>query len=183
MTADREHHDPRAGRGSHRSCCFSPGFRASRLLLDRERLVVAQRPHWIRLMVPLGRTLLGLLVALGAIRTMPGAERAPPAWLVPVVAAAAAVSAACVLLCWAAEYLAVTDRRLLSMRGLASQELSALRLDHVTSVEMESTPLGRPLGYGCVVVYHSGRHTGTKRFAQVCDPHLLSAILASRIAA
>lgn len=65
-----------------------------------------------------------------------------------VFAAAFTAWLALVVLSWASEFLAVTNVRLLTRRGVFNQEMSSLRLEHVTSLEMEHPLFLLALGAG-----------------------------------
>jgi hypothetical protein len=61
------------------------------------------------------------------------------------------------LAAWPVTYLAVTDRRIVVIGGLASRTAAAMPLDKVTGLTLQRTIPGRLLGYGTLIVASPGR--------------------------
>lgn len=71
------------------------------------------------------------------------------------------------LAAWPVTYLAVTDKRIMVIGGLASRTAAAVPLDRVTGLTLQRTALGRLLGYGTLIAASPSRRQafGKVRYA------------------
>lgn len=158
----------------------NPQSQAARWLLGHERLLLAQRPHWMCLVPPCVALAVSVVLLAAAALALHDAGRDPPLGLIIVAVAVPAAAVVGIVLRWVFECLAVTDLRLLSIRGLLYQEVTSVRLTKVTSADLSVNPLGSRLGYASVVVRHPGHHTA-RRFRHVTDPVTVCSILSTGI--
>jgi hypothetical protein len=139
----------------------------NRLLLPHERSVLTVRMHPAALAGPLILACGGLAAArnLTSRSTRPdiiwGACLVLPLHFLRRLAA------------WPVTYLAVTDKRIVVIGGLASRAAAAMPADKVTGLTLQRTALGRLLGYGTLIVTSTGRHQAFRKLRYVPYPDQL----------
>ena len=139
----------------------------NRLLLPHERSVLAVRMHPAALAGP-------LVLACGGLAAAPN--------LASRSARPDMIWGACLVLplhflrrlaAWPVTYLAVTDKRIVVIGGLASRAAAAMSADKVTGLTLQRTALGRLLGYGTLIVTSSGRRQAFRKVRYVPYPDQL----------
>ena len=157
--------------------------RAARLLAPGEHVQLISREHGITLAGPfLGCA--GLVAAACVAALAAGAAGALPEGLREAVAAAAAVLAGVAIvglvravLRWQTCTLVVTDRRALLVRGTLAPRVASVRLDAIEDIEIRSSPAGRIMHYGRLVVSAGGRRGALLGLRTLPDPDLVMALL------
>ena len=69
--------------------------------------------------------------------------------------------------------LAVTDKRMVVIGGLASRTVAAIPWEKVTGLTLQRTALGRLLGYGTLIVDSPGRRQAFRKIRYVPYPEQL----------
>jgi hypothetical protein len=77
------------------------------------------------------------------------------------------------LAAWPVTYLAVTERRMVLIGGLASRTTAAMPLDKVTGLTLQRTVLGRLLGYGSLIVTSANQRQAFRKVRYVPYPEQL----------
>jgi hypothetical protein len=77
------------------------------------------------------------------------------------------------LAAWPVTYLAVTDRRMVLVGGLASRTAAAMPMDQVTGLTLRRTVPGRLLGYGTLIVASPGRRQAFRKVRYLPYPEQL----------
>jgi hypothetical protein len=77
------------------------------------------------------------------------------------------------LAAWPVTYLAVTDKRIVVIGGLACRAAAAMSADKVTGLTLQRTALGRLLGYGTLIITSSGRRQAFRKVRYVPYPDQL----------
>ena len=77
------------------------------------------------------------------------------------------------LAAWPVTYLAVTERRMMVIGGLASRTAAAVPLDKVTGLTLQRTALGRLLGYGTLIAASPSRRQALGKVRYVPYPEQL----------
>lgn len=140
-----------------------------RYLLDGERVIVATRHHWGKLLEPLLTTTTGLvLVAWIGIRAEGAAgEAALLLWWLWLVLAARLLWK---LLEWRNEWFVATDKRLLKTYGLITHKVAMMPLRKVTDLNYSRSPAGRVLGYGQFLLESAGQDQAMREIDWLPDP-------------
>jgi Bacterial PH domain len=139
----------------------------NRLLLPHERSVFSVRMHPAALAGPL--ILAG--GGLAAARNLTSRSARPD-----IIWGAYLLLPLCFLrrlAAWPVTYLAVTDKRIVVIGGLASRAAAAMPADKVTGLTLRRTALGRLLGYGTLIVTSSGRRQAFRKVRYVPYPDQL----------
>ena len=140
-----------------------------RYVLGDERVVVAIRHHWGKLVEPVGTTLLGAVLAVWLSANAP-----PDASALPLVAwwlwFALVLRLVWKLLEWRNEWFVATDKRLLMTYGLITHKVAMMPLRKVTDMNYARSPLGRILGYGQFVMESAGQDQAMREINWVPDP-------------
>lgn len=131
-------------------------------VLEGETIAYETHLHWV---VMIGYVVLSLLV-LGVVAGLLAygwGHRGPsgelPHWLVGVSVALAGVALTIFLAGSVRRFateMAVTTRRVVVKKGLASRSTIEMLLNKVESIEVRETMLGRLLGYGTVILIGTG---------------------------
>jgi uncharacterized membrane protein YdbT with pleckstrin-like domain len=111
-----------------------------------ERIRLDARRHEIVLARPFARAMLIAVVGLGFV--LAGFPYSPIGAILLAVAAAVALRA---VWGWERTRVVVTSEKLFVVYGTLRRRAAAVRLNRVTTVEVEESPLGRLLGYGTIV--------------------------------
>lgn len=138
-------------------------------VLDDERVVLATRLHWARLVEPVGTagvTLVVIAVAVGLLRPVVGDGAELLWWLWFVVLARTLVRFAG----WHVEWFVATDKRMLLLTGLITHKVAMMPLHKVTDMSYARSLPGRLLGYGEFVLESAGQDQAMRRISFVPQP-------------
>jgi Bacterial PH domain len=121
-------------------------------------IVLVRRPHAL-----LGVALLILLLAAVF-------DPNPMAWIFLLVLCAAAYLR---WQTWRAEWIILTRRRLIRVRGVPETTTSeaSLRLDRISGVVLVQTVLGKILNYGSIELEAPGQHPDVRNLVKIARPH------------
>lgn len=140
-----------------------------RYVLGDERVVVAIRHHWGRMIEPVLTTLAGLLLASWLSANAP-----PEASALPLVAwwlwFALVLRLLWKSLEWRNEWFVATDKRLLMTYGLITHKVAMMPLRKVTDMNYARSPLGRVLGYGQFIMESAGQDQAMREINWVPEP-------------
>ncbi len=140
-----------------------------RYVLGDERVVVAIRHHWGRMIEPVLTTLAGLLAASWLSANAP-----PEASVLPLVAwwlwFAVVLRLLWKALEWRNEWFVATDKRLLMTYGLITHKVAMMPLRKVTDMNYARSPLGRVLGYGQFIMESAGQDQAMREINWVPEP-------------
>lgn len=157
--------------------------RTARLLAPGEHVHLISREHGITLAGPF-LTGAGIVVAASAAAFAAGSVGSLPAGLRDGLAIAAAAVAALAIarlvravVRWQTCTMVVTDRRVLLVRGAVAPRVASVRLEAIEDVEIRSSPVGRVLHYGRLVVSAGGRRGALLGLRTLPDPDLVMALL------
>lgn len=140
-----------------------------RYVLTDERVVVATRHHWAKLIAPVALVVVAFfLIALvsnpvehafgSAALLMWWIWFASLAWLVWRV------------LEWRNEWFVATDKRLLKTYGLIYHKVAMMPLRKVTDLNYSRSPVGRILGYGQFLLESAGQDQAMRQIDWLPDP-------------
>ncbi|WP_418277954.1 PH domain-containing protein [Isoptericola jiangsuensis] len=143
------------------------GFRTPRSLrryiLDGERIAVATRLHWARLLEPLITTFAVTVIAAW-LHASSGSGWFWVLWLV------AAGRLAYRWLQWYVEWFVATDKRLVLAYGVIVQKVAMMPLMKVTDMGYSRTPLGQVIGYGRFTMESAGQDQALRQIDYVPTP-------------
>ncbi len=140
-----------------------------RFVLDDERIVLATRHHWARLLEPAATAVAAFAVvgvAVGLLRHSVGDGADLLWWLWLAVLARTVVR----LVSWRTEWFVATDRRMLLLTGLVTRRVAMMPLHKVTDMSYARSVAGRILGYGEFVLESAGQDQAMRRIAFVPRP-------------
>ena len=140
-----------------------------RYVLEDERIVLATRHHWARVVEPVATTLaafvvVGFLVGLLRADVGDGVEILWWVWL--AVLARALVR----LIGWRVEWFVATDKRMLLLTGLITHRVAMMPLHKVTDMSYARSVVGRLLGYGEFVLESAGQDQAMRRISFMPRP-------------
>jgi uncharacterized membrane protein YdbT with pleckstrin-like domain len=144
----------------------------AKYLLPAERVVWAQRRHWVALGMPLAVVSGGLIVALVLDVALPPSA-ALPRDLVWLAWSAAVWYLGWRVLTWWVDRFVVTDKRVLLVHGLLRRDVDMMPLTKVTDMRYERSVLGRLLGYGVFVMESAGKGQALSRVGHIKEPDWL----------
>lgn len=152
-------------------------------LVAGERVLATRCQHWL---VPVGQMLVSAPAMLvGLFLTLLAADwLAPGRWLVSLTAGFAVAGGwiAIPMARWACWTLTLTDRRVITTRGVLTSVRTAIPYDAIQTIEVRQSLLGRVLRYGAIEIGSSAG--GQVTFGRVplrdLEDHLLSAMKAGR---
>ncbi|WP_265522186.1 PH domain-containing protein [Oerskovia flava] len=153
---------------------MQPSLKVSSRILDRyilidERIVVAARHHWGKLIEPIATVVVSaILLALlaGALAPAMGAGAQMVWWLwVPVLA-----RTGWKLLEWRNEWFVTTNRRMILTYGLITHKVAMMPLGKVTDMNYSRSILGRVLGYGQFILESAGQDQAMRQIDWVKNP-------------
>jgi len=152
----------------------SRGHRVSSRILDRyvlpdERIVVATRHHWAKLLEPAATVVVSFvlvtLISANAERAV--GQVALGLWWVWLAVVARLVWR---LLEWRNEWFVATDKRLLKTYGLITHKVAMMPLRKVTDMNYARSPFGRVLGYGQFLLESAGQDQAMRQIDWLPDP-------------
>ncbi|SFK20140.1 PH domain-containing protein [Cellulomonas sp. KH9] len=140
-----------------------------RYVLPGERVVLATRRHWAKLLEPAATTLAvfavcGWLTAVLQPRVGDGALVVWWLWL------AALARFAWYLLVWRVEWFVATDKRMLLLTGLVTHQIGMMPLMKVTDMRYSRSVLGQMLGYGQFLLESAGQDQALRQIGWVARP-------------
>lgn len=140
-----------------------------RFVLDDERLVLATRHHWARLLEPVSTAVLSFLgVAVVASLARPTVgDAADVLWFLWLVVLGRTLLR---VIAWQVEWFVATDKRMLMLTGLITHRVAMMPLAKVTDMSYSRSPLGRILGFGEFVLESAGQDQAMRRITYVPDP-------------
>ena len=136
-------------------------------LLPSELPVLAQvQHHWVVLLRRPHPVLLGALVVLLIAAAF---DPNPMAWVFVLFCVAAAYVR---WQAWRAEWVILTRRRIIRVRGIPETTTSeaSLRVDRISGAVLEQTVLGKLLDYGTIEIEATGQHPDVRRLAMMARP-------------
>ena len=136
--------------------------------LQSELPVLARtRHHWV---VMLRRPHLVFLLALALLVLAAVVDPLPMALLLVLVVAAFAVLR---WQMWRAEWVILTRRRIIRVRGVpeTTSAESSLRLDRISGAVLEQTVMGKVLDYGTIQLEAPGEHPDVRHLVRIARPH------------
>lgn len=140
-----------------------------RYVLRDERVVVAIRHHWAKLIEPVAAALLALLLTAWL-----SANAEPDASVLPLIAwwlwFVLVLRLAWKLLEWRNEWFVATDKRLLMTYGLITHKVAMMPLRKVTDMNYVRSPLGRVFGYGQFIMESAGQDQAMREINWVPEP-------------
>jgi hypothetical protein len=137
--------------------------------MPSELPVVARgRHHWV---VLFRKPHLVLTVALLVLLAAAVFDPNPMAWLFLIVLSAAAYLR---WQSWRAEWIIVTQRRIIRVRGIPETTSSeaSLRLDRISGAVLVQTVTGKLLDYGSIELEAPGQHPDVRRLDFIANPQL-----------
>lgn len=141
----------------------------NRYVLPGERVVVAIRHHWGRMIEPVASTAVALIAALWFSGSAP-----PNAQVLPLafwwITFALVLRLLWKALEWRNEWFVATDKRLLMTYGLITHKVAMMPLRKVTDMNYARSPLGRLLGYGQFIMESAGQDQAMREINWVPDP-------------
>ncbi|WP_222928314.1 MULTISPECIES: PH domain-containing protein [Cellulomonas] len=140
-----------------------------RYVLPGERVVLATRRHWAKLLEP-ALTALAVLVAVAWLtaRLEPALGEAA-LWLWWLWLAALARLGWLVLV-WRVEWFVATDKRMLLLTGLVTHQIGMMPLMKVTDMRYSRSVLGQLLGYGQFLLESAGQDQALRSIDWVARP-------------
>lgn len=140
-----------------------------RFVLDDERIVLATRHHWARLIEPVATACLAFVVVgavVGLLRPVVGDGVELLWWLWLAVLARTLVR----VVGWHVEWFVATDKRMLLLTGLVNHRVAMMPLHKVTDMSYARSVPGRLLGYGEFVLESAGQDQAMRRISFVPQP-------------
>ncbi|HET7481284.1 MAG TPA: PH domain-containing protein [Actinomycetota bacterium] len=136
-------------------------MRVDRLLLDDERPLIETRRHPVVLFRPLMAAAAAIVIALvlGAVVT-PNDTRDAFDLVVGVAAIAVCARAIWKVASWRVDTVVLTDRRVITARGLVTRHVGSIPLSRVTDLAVQRSALGGLLGYAHFIVESGGARAG-----------------------
>lgn len=129
-------------------------------------VIARSRRHWV---VMFRKPHLALTIALVVLLLAALFDPNPMAWLFVLVLGAAAYLR---WQSWRAEWMILTQRRVVRVRGIPETTTSeaSLRLDRISGAVLEQTVMGKILDYGTIELEAPGQHPDVRRLDQVAHP-------------
>ena len=153
--------DPRVAVASH--------GHLRRFVLANERVVVATRRHWAKLLEPIVTTVVSFLVVGVLVQLAPPATRDVVQWLW-IVWILVLARLGWKWLEWYHEWFVATDKRLLLAYGLLVHKVAMMPLTKVTDMGYSRTPLGQVIGFGRFVMESAGQEQALRQIDWVPHP-------------
>ncbi|WP_051274553.1 PH domain-containing protein [Cellulomonas sp. URHD0024] len=145
-----------------------PNF--ERYLVPEERVVVAVRLHWAKVVEPV-LTALAAFVVVGWLvgpATRAFGDGGELLWWLWIAVLARSVW---LVLNWRAEWFVTTDRRMLLIFGLVTRKVAMMPLGKVTDMNYKRSPLGLLLGFGEFVLESAGQDQAMRSIPFVPRPN------------
>lgn len=156
-----------------------PSPSAARLLLGPERFRGEWRLHWIFLVKRISLIVLYVVLATLAVRNWINPRYV--GWFELVVIAGGLAVALQRCLHWYNSRLVLTSERLILVRGMTSQRISMIKIQHLTGLQYTQTPLGRRLRYGSFRIESAGYRSALHRISELPNPGQLYRYLTEEI--
>lgn len=139
-----------------------------RYLLDGERIIVAMRRHWVRILEPAASAVAGMVLALWVEASVsPGAALlAKLAWWLWFVLLA---RLGWYVVEWRHDWFVATDKRLVLTHGVITRKVAMMPFPKVTDMSFVRTIPGRLLGYGKFVMESAGQQQALREVNYVPD--------------
>lgn len=140
-----------------------------RYVLADERVVVATRRHWGKVLKPVATT----LVAFVIVGLIAGLASPDFRWFVALLSVGWLVLAARMvwaLLEWRNEWFIATNKRMLLIYGLVTHKVAMMPLNKVTDMSYSRSLMGQILGYGTFVLESAGQDQAMRRITWVTRP-------------
>jgi membrane protein YdbS with pleckstrin-like domain len=134
-----------------------------RYVLANERIVVATRRHWSRLLEPILTTLVAFVLVGTAAQSF-GLQWLWVAWLLVLGRLAWR------WLHWYNEWFVATDKRLILAYGVVIHKVAMMPLVKVTDMGYSRTPMGQVFGYGRFIMESAGQDQALRQVDWVPDP-------------
>ncbi|QGQ20171.1 PH domain-containing protein [Cellulomonas sp. JZ18] len=140
-----------------------------RYVLPGERVVLATRRHWAKLLEPALTALAVLvLVAWLTVLLQPAlGDRALWLWWLWLAALA---RLGWLVLVWRVEWFVATDKRMLLLTGLVTHQIGMMPLMKVTDMRYSRSVLGQLLGYGQFLLESAGQDQALRSIDWVARP-------------
>ncbi|MBO0901113.1 PH domain-containing protein [Cellulomonas sp. zg-ZUI222] len=140
-----------------------------RYVLPGERVVLATRRHWAKLLEPAATTLAVFAVCgwLTAVLQPSFGDGALVVWWLWL---AALVRFGWYLLVWRVEWFVATDKRMLLLTGLVTHQIGMMPLMKVTDMRYSRSVLGQMLGYGQFLLESAGQDQALRQIGWVARP-------------
>jgi len=140
-----------------------------RYLVPTEAIIFMVRRHWIKLVEPIGTTLLGLFLVGFLDQQLEGSalrvrDIAILLWL------ALLVRLIWKLIDWHQELFLATDRRLILLHGIVTRTVAMMPMAKVTDMRYDRTVPGRILGFGKFILESAGQDQALSVVKFVPDP-------------
>jgi hypothetical protein len=140
-----------------------------RYVLPDERVVLAVRHHWAKLVEPVVTTVVAFVVVAWLVDAATGAigDAADWIWWLWFVVA---VRLAWRAVEWRTEWFVATDKRMLLLHGLVTRNVAMMPLGKVTDMSYSRSVMGRLLGYGEFILESAGQDQAMRRITWVAHP-------------
>lgn len=139
-----------------------------RYVLPGERVVLATRRHWARLLAPaLVASAVFVVCTWLTYVLQPLGDGALVVW---VLWLAALARFGWYLLLWRVEWFVATDKRMLLLTGLITHQVGMMPLTKVTDMRYSRSVLGQMLGYGQFLLESAGQDQALRQIGWVARP-------------
>ena len=140
-----------------------------RYVLPGERVVLATRRHWAKLLEPVGTAIVVFAVCGGLTALLQPAlgEGVLVVWWLWLVALA---RLGWFVLVWRVEWFVATDKRMLLLTGLITHQIGMMPLMKVTDMRYSRSVLGQVLGYGQFLLESAGQDQALRQINWVARP-------------
>ena len=140
-----------------------------RYVLPGERVVLATRRHWAKLLEP-GATASGVFVVCAWLSYRLQPAIGDGVYVVWWLWFAALLRFGWFLLLWRVEWFVATDKRMLLLTGLVTHQVGMMPLAKVTDMRYSRTVLGQMLGYGQFLLESAGQDQALRLIGWVARP-------------
>lgn len=140
-----------------------------RYVLPGERVVLAARWHWAKLLEP-ALTALAVLALCGWLSFALQPALGESSLLVWWLWLAALARLGWTLLVWRVEWFVATDKRMLLLTGLVTHQIGMMPLMKVTDMRYSRSVLGQLLGYGQFLLESAGQDQALRQINWVARP-------------
>ncbi len=138
-----------------------------RYVLPGERVVLATRRHWAKLLEP-ALVATGVFALCGWLTyVLPPSDQALLVWWLWLAALA---RFGWYLLLWRVEWFVATDKRMLLLTGLVTHQVGMMPLMKVTDMRYSRSVLGQMLGYGQFLLESAGQDQALRQINWVARP-------------
>jgi uncharacterized membrane protein YdbT with pleckstrin-like domain len=149
----------------------------TRLLAERERLVLDIRPHWIALVLP---TIAAVLIVVAVSLVAANFPPSLPDWmLIAVLLVGLGLFLAFpvrAFLNWVTAHFVVTSDRVIHRSGWLAKQSMEIALERINDVRFHQTVLERVVGAGDLRI-ESGGEYGQNHFRDIRDPERIQKLI------